>query len=258
MVAQLVGRKRDGPDLLEDLTDREREVLALMAEGRSNRAIAERLVITERTVEKHVKSIFGKLAFPRARRITAGCSPSSPISRSTARVWVLATPRRSRGSADARLALAGFRPRLRRVIVCAGRHEKGGTMASMFSTEGLARRSARRPWLTIGLWIAALVAAGVLIVGFLGDALTTDNNFTNTPESEAAELLLEVRLPPAAAETTDEVVLVRSSTHAVDDPEFRTEVEALVARARRSGWRRRRPTTRPETKSSCRRIATRP
>ena len=102
-------------------------------------------------------------------------------------------------------------------------------MTSMFSTEGLARRSARRPWLTIGLWIAALVAAGVLIVGFLGDALTTDNNFTNTPESEAAELLLEVRLPPAATETTDEVVLVRSSTYAVDDPEFRTEVEALVA-----------------------------
>ena len=64
VVAQLVGRKRDGPDLLEDLTDREREVLALMAEGRSNRAIAERLVITERTVEKHVKSIFGKLRLP--------------------------------------------------------------------------------------------------------------------------------------------------------------------------------------------------
>ena len=67
VVAQLVGRKRDGPDLLEDLTDREREVLALMAEGRSNRAIAERLVITERTVEKHVKSIFGKLRLPDER-----------------------------------------------------------------------------------------------------------------------------------------------------------------------------------------------
>lgn len=61
VVSQLVGRRRQGHDPIDDLTDREREVLALMAEGRSNRAIAERLVITERTVEKHVKGILGKL-----------------------------------------------------------------------------------------------------------------------------------------------------------------------------------------------------
>jgi DNA-binding NarL/FixJ family response regulator len=61
VVSQLVGRRRQGHDPLEDLTEREREVLALMAEGRSNRAIADRLVITERTVEKHVKGILGKL-----------------------------------------------------------------------------------------------------------------------------------------------------------------------------------------------------
>jgi DNA-binding NarL/FixJ family response regulator len=60
VVAQLVGRaRRDDP--LEGLTPREREVLALMAEGRSNQAIAEQLVVTERAVEKHVTSIFGKL-----------------------------------------------------------------------------------------------------------------------------------------------------------------------------------------------------
>ena len=64
VVSQLVGRRRQGHDPVDDLSEREREVLALMAEGRSNRAIAERLVITERTVEKHVKSIFGKLALP--------------------------------------------------------------------------------------------------------------------------------------------------------------------------------------------------
>jgi DNA-binding NarL/FixJ family response regulator len=46
---------------LERLTDREREVLALMAEGRSNSAIATRLFITEHTVEKHVKNIFASL-----------------------------------------------------------------------------------------------------------------------------------------------------------------------------------------------------
>jgi DNA-binding NarL/FixJ family response regulator len=61
VVAQLVGRHRPGHDSIDDLSDREREVLALMAEGRSNRAIAERLFIAERTVEKHVKSILMKL-----------------------------------------------------------------------------------------------------------------------------------------------------------------------------------------------------
>ena len=63
VVSLLLGRhRRDEP--LEALTGREREVLALMAEGRSNRAIAEQLVITERAVEKHVTSIFSKLNLP--------------------------------------------------------------------------------------------------------------------------------------------------------------------------------------------------
>jgi len=51
-------------DPLANLTPREREVLELMAEGRSNHGIAERLVVTERAVEKHVTSIFGKLRLP--------------------------------------------------------------------------------------------------------------------------------------------------------------------------------------------------
>jgi DNA-binding NarL/FixJ family response regulator len=61
VVAQLVDRRRKGHGEIDDLTDREREVLALMAEGRSNSAIGERLVIAERTVEKHVTNIFMKL-----------------------------------------------------------------------------------------------------------------------------------------------------------------------------------------------------
>jgi DNA-binding NarL/FixJ family response regulator len=60
VVSQLVGRhRRDDP--ISQLTPREREVMELMAEGLSNSAIAERLVVTERAVEKHVTSIFGKL-----------------------------------------------------------------------------------------------------------------------------------------------------------------------------------------------------
>lgn len=64
VVAQLVGRRRSSDDPVENLTGRELEVLALMAEGRSNKAIGERLFISEHTVEKHVKSIFGSLRLP--------------------------------------------------------------------------------------------------------------------------------------------------------------------------------------------------
>jgi DNA-binding NarL/FixJ family response regulator len=64
VVAQLVGQRRKGDTPLEDLTERELEVLALMAEGRSNKAIGERLFITEHTVEKHVKNIFATLRLP--------------------------------------------------------------------------------------------------------------------------------------------------------------------------------------------------
>jgi DNA-binding NarL/FixJ family response regulator len=60
VVATMVGRRR-GDDPLAQLSERELEVLALMAEGRSNQAIAEELVLAGRTVEKHVKSIFSKL-----------------------------------------------------------------------------------------------------------------------------------------------------------------------------------------------------
>jgi DNA-binding NarL/FixJ family response regulator len=60
VIAQLLGRQRRG-DPLDKLTPREKEVLALMAEGRSNAAIARRLVITEGAVEKHISNVFMKL-----------------------------------------------------------------------------------------------------------------------------------------------------------------------------------------------------
>ena len=74
VVSQLLGRSRRN-DPLAALTPREREVLALMAEGLSNLAIAERIVVTERSVEKHVTNIFQKLRLPAAtdthRRVLA-------------------------------------------------------------------------------------------------------------------------------------------------------------------------------------------
>jgi DNA-binding NarL/FixJ family response regulator len=74
VVSQMLGRRRvDQP--LAELTPREREVLELMAEGRSNQGIADALVISGRAVEKHVTSIFTKLGLPPApedhRRVLA-------------------------------------------------------------------------------------------------------------------------------------------------------------------------------------------
>jgi DNA-binding NarL/FixJ family response regulator len=75
VVGELVGRRRQADNPVERLTDREREVLALMAEGRSNRAIAERLFVSDHTVEKHVNNIFSSLCLPQSpddhRRVLA-------------------------------------------------------------------------------------------------------------------------------------------------------------------------------------------
>jgi DNA-binding NarL/FixJ family response regulator len=73
VVSHMLGRQRGEP--LEELTPREHDVLALMAEGRSNQAIADALVISGRAVEKHVSGIFTKLHLPPApedhRRVLA-------------------------------------------------------------------------------------------------------------------------------------------------------------------------------------------
>jgi len=63
VVSEMFARPRSA-GRLDELTSRERDVLALMAEGRSNHSIAAELVVSERAVEKHVTSIFGKLDLP--------------------------------------------------------------------------------------------------------------------------------------------------------------------------------------------------
>ena len=75
VVARMLGRRRRD-DPLDELTPREREVLELMAEGRSNRGIAEALVVTPHAVEKHVTSMFAKLGVSGPPRTTAASSPS--------------------------------------------------------------------------------------------------------------------------------------------------------------------------------------
>ena len=74
VVAELLSRRRPR-DPLQDLSDRERDVLHLMADGRSNQAIGDRLFLSPRTVETHIRSIFTKLALSPApedhRRVLA-------------------------------------------------------------------------------------------------------------------------------------------------------------------------------------------
>lgn len=63
VVAELLGRRRTSSPI-DQLTERERDILALMAEGRSNQAIGERVFLSAKTVETHVSSIFSKLGLP--------------------------------------------------------------------------------------------------------------------------------------------------------------------------------------------------
>jgi DNA-binding NarL/FixJ family response regulator len=64
VVSHLLGRRRATRSPLDDLTERERTVLEEMAEGRSNQAIAERMFLSDRAVERHVSAIFSKLSLP--------------------------------------------------------------------------------------------------------------------------------------------------------------------------------------------------
>ena len=106
-------------------------------------------------------------------------------------------------------------------------------MLRSLSTESLARGSANRPWVTIAIWVVVLVAAIVLIFGLLGDALTTQFTFTNTPESQrGVDLIEELRGLPRS---TNEVVIVQSDNFGVDDPEFRQLVESLYTELRALG-----------------------
>ena len=98
---------------------------------------------------------------------------------------------------------------------------------SLLSTEGLARASARRPWLVVAAWAAIIVASGVVIGTLLASGLTTEVSLTNDPESQRAENLLEDRL--RGPEPTNEVVIVRSTGATVDDPQFRQAVEDIYA-----------------------------
>jgi putative drug exporter of the RND superfamily len=108
-------------------------------------------------------------------------------------------------------------------------------------TERLARACAGHPWRTVGIWVAVVLASMAAVVLLLGDALTTEAEITNEPESYRAYELLFERLPPPPGEETygDEVIVVRSDTHTVDDPAFRMKVEDVARAAEATGAARR-------------------
>ena len=92
-------------------------------------------------------------------------------------------------------------------------------------TERLARVSARRPWLTIGAWVALVIIASALNVNLLESATTTEFRLAGSFESEQASALLAERLPASQAIT--EIVVVQSESLTVDDPAFRAKVDSV-------------------------------
>jgi RND superfamily putative drug exporter len=94
------------------------------------------------------------------------------------------------------------------------------------SPQTLARASSRRPWLVVGIWIAAIVASVVVSSRLLGDALTNEGGFVNNPEAKRALQLTEDRL--RGKQGTTEIVIVQSETLTVDDPQYRGFVDQIA------------------------------
>ncbi len=92
--------------------------------------------------------------------------------------------------------------------------------------ESLARASSRRPWRVMATWLVVLVLAGVSTAAFLADALTTDFDFTDEPESKLAAELVETRL--RGPETFSEIVVIDSAATTVDDPVYMAYVDELT------------------------------
>jgi len=92
------------------------------------------------------------------------------------------------------------------------------------TTESLARASSRRPWVTLGVWVAIIAAAVVLTSQFLGDALTTEIAFTNRPEAVRAAEVVEDRF---GKEGVTEIFIVSSESATVREPAFQAEVRRL-------------------------------
>ena len=106
------------------------------------------------------------------------------------------------------------------------------------STTTLARGSARRPWLTLGIWVLALLGAGAIIAFVLPGSLTAQYSFLGQPDSKTGQELLAQKLD--MPQKANEVVIVRSQSATVSDPAFRAAVVALQTKLTALGPERRR------------------
>jgi RND superfamily putative drug exporter len=97
---------------------------------------------------------------------------------------------------------------------------------SVFSTAGLARASARRPWIVVSTWIVIFALAIISTATGLGDALTTQAEFLSEPESVKGFDLLEERM--SYEDPVTETIVVHSDSKTVDDPEFQQVVQNTV------------------------------
>ena len=100
-------------------------------------------------------------------------------------------------------------------------------MKLSLSSEALARASATHPWRTVAIWVVILAVAMGSNAAFLADSLTSQFRFTNNPESDRADTLLEERL--RGPRKSAEVIMVQHPELTVDDNVFQTRVEALWA-----------------------------
>jgi putative drug exporter of the RND superfamily len=100
--------------------------------------------------------------------------------------------------------------------------EKGSAMSSIFSTGGISRMSARRPWLVVIGWVLALVVAGVAATQM---QTTLEGELTNGAESATATKLIEERIGDNQSVT--ELVIVRSESETVDSSSFQSHVETV-------------------------------
>jgi RND superfamily putative drug exporter len=94
-------------------------------------------------------------------------------------------------------------------------------------TESLARACARRPWVTVGIWVVAMALGVFAVVTMLGDALVTEIEVKNNPESSQAQALMNERMGITESKNLDEMIIVRSATLTVDDAAFRAQVDSI-------------------------------
>ena len=92
-------------------------------------------------------------------------------------------------------------------------------------TESLARKCARHPWLTIALWAMILAITGALAALILPGVITSDIEFTGTPESKRADDIIAEYFPDSTA--VSELAIVTNEEIDLDHPDFRSYVESL-------------------------------